>query len=302
MTQIEDLSPRLLIDLFRDRFHPKKSLGQHLLVDSEVIDHTIKLACKSDNKPLEGKKILEIGPGAGSLTLGLLKEKSKVFAIEIDDDAISHLDRIFKNIDGDFELIHGDALSVKWPEGIKKIISNIPYQISSPILSKIGQYHSQNPLESIILLIQDEFASRMAMSDGEYDMGPLGLNLWLDFNIILDKKVHPSSFIPQPKVNSRLIIMEPVNREETKELDKNLFRIITKHCFSNRRRKISTLLSKVPSRLSRVRNWHKSRWKNKIKNILNYNPPGFDSGWTDLRPDRLTVQQWIILVKEIGKP
>ena len=67
------------------------------------------------------------------------------------------------------------------------------------------------------------------MSDGEYDMGPLGLNLWLDFNIILDKKVHPSSFIPQPKVNSRLIIMEPVNREETKELDINLFRLITKH-------------------------------------------------------------------------
>ena len=301
MTQLEDLSPRLLVDLFRDRFSSKKSLGQHLLIDSEVIDHTIKLASNSNNNPLYGKKILEIGPGAGSLTLGLLKAKSQVFAIEIDDDAISHLDRVFKNIDGEFEIIHGDALSIKWPEGITQIISNIPYKISSPILSKIRQYHSKNPLESIILLIQDEFASRMAMSDGEYDMGPLGLNLWLDFNIILDKKVSPSSFIPQPKVNSRLILMEPVKREETKELDRNLFKIITKHCFSNRRRKIRTLLSQVPSRISRVRDWHKSRWNDKIKQVLTNNPPGFDSGWTDLRPDRLSIEQWIILVKEISK-
>jgi len=301
MTKLEDLSYRLLVDLFRDRFHSKKSLGQHLLIDSEIIDHTINLASNSDNQTLNGQTVLEIGPGAGSLTLGLLKAESRVIAIEIDEDAIAHLNRIFNKIDGDFELFHGDALTIKWPDGITNIISNIPYQISSPILSKIGQYHTKNPLESVILLIQDEFASRMAMSDGQYDMGPLGLNLWLDFNIILDKKVSPSSFIPQPKVNSRLIIMEPIKRKETKELDKQLFRIVTKHCFSNRRRKISTLLSNVPSRISRVRNWHKSRWKNSVNNVLQYNPPGFESGWTDLRPDRFTVEQWIILVKEISK-
>ena len=93
-----------------------------------------------------------------------------------------------------------------------------------------------------------------------YDVGPLGLNLWLDFDVFLDNRVPPNSFSPSPRVNSRFVVLKPITRTCTKGVNKQLFRVITKHCFANRRRKMKTLLSNPPTRISRVTGWHKERW------------------------------------------
>ena len=262
---MDDLDPRLLVDLLRDQIIPDKSLGQHFLLDKKVISRSIEI-CSEEGFPLNSKsKVLEIGPGPGSLTLYLLRTEAKVAGIEIDEDAVSHLKRVFGNADNKLELILGDALKLNWPSDLTHIVANLPYQISSPVLEKIQQYHSITPLKAIVLLVQDEFAERMSM-DHFGSLSPLGLSLWLDFDVTLDRKVPGGAFSPAPRINSRLVSLTPVDRsQENGEISRKMFKLITQHCFSSRRKKIRTLLSQVPRRISRIRGWHKSRWKASIE-------------------------------------
>ena len=297
---MDDLDPRLLVDLLRDQIIPDKSLGQHFLLDKKVISRSIEI-CSEEGFPLNSKsKVLEIGPGPGSLTLYLLRTEAKVTGIEIDEDAVSHLKRVFGNADNKLELILGDALKLNWPSDLTHIVANLPYQISSPVLEKIQQYHSITPLKAIVLLVQDEFAERMSM-DHFGSLSPLGLSLWLDFDVTLDRKVPGGAFSPAPRINSRLVSLTPVDRsQENGEISRKMFKLITQHCFSSRRKKIRTLLSQVPRRISRIRGWHKSRWKASIEAILLDPPEGISNDWFDNRPDVFEPEEWVIIANRIS--
>ena len=300
MEPLDGLDTRLLVDLLRDRINPSKSLGQHYLVDDEVIERTIRLT-EEFNSPLsDDSHVLEVGPGPGSLTLALLRSDSNVTAIEIDKGSVEHLTRVFRESKESLTLEEADAVSERWPKGITHVISNLPYQISSPIVDRITKYHSVEPIQLSILLVQEEFAQRMAMFSAPYDIGPLGLNLWLDFDVSMDMKVSPSSFSPSPRVQSRLVVLKPASRPEAEGTNKQLFRIITRHCFSNRRRKIRTLLSKPPSRISRVSGWHRDRWKRSASKLLSSNHPELEDGWADLRPENLEPIDWVTIVAAIS--
>ena len=300
MEPLDGLDTRLLVDLLRDRINPSKSLGQHYLVDDEVIERTVRLT-EEFNSPLsDDSHVLEVGPGPGSLTLALLRSDSNVTAIEIDKESVEHLTRVFRESKESLTLEEADAVSERWPKGITHVISNLPYQISSPIVDRITKYHSVEPIQLSILLVQEEFAQRMAMFSAPYDIGPLGLNLWLDFDVSMDMKVSPSSFSPSPRVQSRLVVLKPASRPEAEGTNKQLFRIITRHCFSNRRRKMRTLLSKPPSRISRVSGWHRDRWKRSASKLLSSNHPELEDGWADLRPENLEPIDWITIVAAIS--
>jgi len=300
MESLEGLGTRLLVDLLRDRISPSKTLGQHYLVDEEVIERTIRLT-EEFNTPLSSNShVLEVGPGPGSLTLELLRSQSNVTAIEIDKQSVEHLERVFGGKECPLILEEADAVSERWPEGITHVISNLPYQISSPIVDRITKYHSSEPIQLSILLVQEEFAHRMAMFSAPYDIGPLGLNLWLDFDVSLDRRVSPSSFSPSPRVQSRLVVLKPAIRPEAEGTNKQLFRIITRHCFSNRRRKMRTLLSKSPSRISRVSGWHRERWSKSVTKLLSSKLSDLDGGWADLRPENLEPIDWITITDEIS--
>ena len=300
MEPLDGLDTRLLVDLLRDRINPSKSLGQHYLVDDEVIERTVRLT-EEFNSPLsDDSHVLEVGPGPGSLTLALLRSDSNVTAIEIDKGSVEHLTRVFRESKESLTLEEADAVSERWPKGITHVISNLPYQISSPIVDRITKYHSAEPIQLSILLVQEEFAQRMAMFSAPYDIGPLGLNLWLDFDVSMDMKVSPSSFSPSPRVQSRLVVLKPASRPEAEGTNKQLFRIITRHCFSNRRRKMRTLLSKPPSRISRVSGWHRDRWKKSASKLLSSNHPELEDGWADLRPENLEPKDWITIVAAIS--
>ena len=300
MEPLGGLDTRLLVDLLRDRISPSKSLGQHYLVDDEVIERTIRLTEEFDSPLSDDSHVLEVGPGPGSLTLALLRSDSNVTAIEIDKKSVKHLKRVFRESKESLTLEEADAVSERWPKGITHVISNLPYQISSPIVDRITKYHSTEPIQISILLVQEEFAQRMAMFSAPYDIGPLGLNLWLDFDVSMDMKVSPSSFSPSPRVQSRLVVLKPASRPEAEGTNKQLFRIITRHCFSNRRRKMSTLLSKPPSRISRVSGWHRDRWKKSASKLLSSNHPELEDGWADLRPENLEPKDWITIVAAIS--
>ena len=299
MALFNDLDARLLVDLLRDRIKPQKSLGQHFLVDEKIILRSIEIASEF-KKPLSSQShILEIGPGPGSLTLELLRSNARLTALEIDNESVSHLKRVFPNLEDRFILNEQDALIGNWPSDITHLISNLPYQISSPVLEKIQNHHLINPISIIILLVQDEFAERMAMK--RYDTrGPLGMSLWLDFNVYLDRKVPSNCFSPAPRVNSRLVILLPTEREKLSIIDRKLFRIIVKHCFSNKRRKIRTSLSKPPKRLNRVKGWHKEKWINTISNVFSKNIDNLPEDWLDLRPEDFEPEHWAILTNTIS--
>ena len=300
MDGLDDLDTRLLVDLLRDHSDPRKSLGQHYLVDDQVIDRTMGIPSEFSEQPSRDSHILEVGPGPGSLTLALLRTHARVTAIEIDEESVAHLGRVFGNRTTSLLIREADAVKESWPEGITHVISNLPYQISSPIIERITRYNASDGIKLAIILVQEEFAHRMAMSSPPHDIGPLGLSLWLDFDVFLDRKVPPSSFSPSPRVNSRLVVMKPVNREEASGINKRLFRMVTKHCFSNRRRKLRTLLSKTPSRISRINGWHKDRWAKASSEILSSESTKMASDWADMRPENLDPSDWVTIVSELS--
>ena len=293
---MDDLDIRLLVDLLRDRITPDKGLGQHFLIDESVVDRSIELANSSHS--LSDSRVIEIGPGAGSLTLGLLRAGAIVSAFEVDEEAISHLARVFNGANGRLEVINQDALQADWPENATHIVANIPYQISSPLLDRIQKHHSKHPFTSVVLLVQDEFAERMMNNRNDTASGPLSLSLWLDFDAELDTKVPPHCFSPAPRVSSRLVRLNPAAREL--DIDRRLFRTITSHCFANKRRKMRTLLSQTPRRLSRNKGWHKGRWKDVIDAIFESSPDGMSQDWQNLRPENLKTSDWVLLSKSIS--
>ena len=300
MDGLDDLDTRLLVDLLRDHSDPRKSLGQHYLVDDQVIDRTMEIPGEFSEQLSRGSHVLEVGPGPGSLTLALLRSHAKVTAIEIDKESVAHLERVFGDRENTLLIQEADAVEEKWPEGITHVISNLPYQISSPIIERITRYNASEGIKLAIILVQEEFAHRMAMSTPPYDIGPLGLSLWLDFDVFLDRKVPPSSFSPSPRVNSRLVVMKPLNREEASGIDKRLFRMVTKHCFANRRRKLRTLLSKPPTRISRINGWHKDRWEKASSEIISTGSTRLASDWADMRPENLDPLDWVTIVSELS--
>jgi 16S rRNA (adenine1518-N6/adenine1519-N6)-dimethyltransferase len=280
---------RFLVDLLRDRHPVVHELGQHYLVDTSVLNAAIELAGDITNQ-----HILEIGCGPGSLTHHLLHAGARVSAIEIDEGSLEHMQRHFKEeIESEkLTIFAGDALTVKWPENIDAIVANIPYQISSPLLERMQREVRACPA---VLLVQDEFAERMAMSIPPLDRGPLGLSLWLDYDIEMGRRVPPSCFSPQPRVTSRLIRLEPINRLVSldSDIDRRMFRQVTSQCFGDRRRKLRNLLKRAPRRLSRIPGWHRERWQGAI-NSLQPHP------LMDERPDMLEPEDWLALCAQIS--
>ena len=279
---------RLLVDLLRDRHPVVHELGQHYLVDTSVLNGAIELAGDISNQ-----HILEIGCGPGSLTHHLLLAGARVSAIEIDEGSLEHMQRHFdEEIESkQLTLFAGDALTVKWPENIDAIVANIPYQISSPLLERMQREVRAIPA---VLLVQDEFADRMAMSIPPLDRGPLGLSLWLDYDIEIGRRVPPSCFSPQPRVTSRLIRLEPINRliSLNSKVDRRMYRQVTSQCFSDRRRKLRNLLKRAPRRLSRIPGWHRSRWQGAIYSLQAH--PLMEE-----RPDMLEPEDWLIICAQI---
>ena len=280
---------RLLVDLLRDRNPVVRELGQHYLVDTSVLNAAIELA-----GDISEQHILEIGCGPGSLTHHLLRAGARVSAIEIDEGSLEHMQRHFEEeIESEqLTLFLGDALTVEWPRDIDAIVANIPYQISSPLLERMQREVRTIPA---VLLVQDEFADRMAMAIGPLDRGPLGLSLWLDYDIEMGRGVPPSCFSPQPRVTSRLIRLEPIDRLAAMDsgIDRRMFRQITSQCFSDRRRKLRNLLKRAPRRLSRIPGWHRERWKGAIDSLLNH--PLMEE-----RPDMLEPEDWLDLCTQIS--
>ncbi len=231
------------------KFRAKKRLGQNFLINPDVIN---KILSNVNNEDI----ILEIGPGLGFVTEKLVEKAKKVVAVELDDDAIKVLE---KNLAGqnNFSLIHADILKTnlkdifqdEYEHGAKiKVVANIPYYITSPIiaylLGEIDEINNENRglISEIILMVQYEVAKRIVADQNsqnkEYGMLSILSNFWADSSIIM--KVGAKSFYPSPKVDSAIVRIK-INDEPKCEITPYLKRTI-KACFLSRRKNIKNSL------------------------------------------------------------
>ena len=227
------------------KFKAKKSLGQNFLVDDKVIDFIANFAQKED-------EILEIGPGLGFVTEQLVQNAKKVIALEIDKDAINVLNKNLSNF-SNFHLFEKDILKTninELPFENKKIkvIANIPYYITSPILVHLlGEideltHKNRDKISEIILMVQLEVANRIVANENsqnkEYGQLSILSQMFCDVEII--KKVPKNCFSPSPKVDSALVKFK-VNQNPKVTITKLLKRTV-KAIFMARRKNIKNSL------------------------------------------------------------
>lgn len=257
-----------------------RNLGQHFLVEEVHLEAIVELA-----GDLSGRTVLEIGPGPGTLTEHLLRAGAVVHAIEIDPVAVEHLQANFapELSNGSLTLDEGDALTAAWPERIDAVVSNIPYQISSPLIGALEQHRQRHGApDVVVVLVQEEFAERLTIATPA-DRGSLGVCTALGWSSSMERRVPPGSFRPPPAVMSRVCVLRPI--EHPSEVDHRLIRQTVHAAFHHRRRKLRTSLRRPPRRLSRLPGWHAARWKAALASMD-------DDPVLDLRPEDLTVSEW----------
>ena len=209
-----------------------KNLGQNYLIDKNKRDQIINFG-----NITQDDVVLEIGTGIGTLTIELAKKAKKVIAIEQDSNISEILNQRLKEekIDN-VEVINEDALKIEFPK-FNKIVSNLPYQISSPITFKFLDYD----FDLAVLMYQKEFADRMNGEVGSKNYSRLSAMLYFKCDIKKLTDVSCESFIPKPKVDSTVISLTP---KESK-LDKDEFEVyskFTKALFQHRNKKIRNAL------------------------------------------------------------
>lgn len=209
-----------------------KNLGQNYLIDKNKRDQIINFADLSKEDV-----VLEIGSGIGTLTIELAKRAKKVIAVEQDSNICEILNqRLKKEKIDNVELINEDALKIEFPK-FNKIVSNLPYQISSPITFKFLDYD----FDLAILMYQKEFAQRMNGEVGSKNYSRLSAMLYFKCNVKTLTDVSCESFIPKPKVDSTVISLTPKESEIAPD-EFEVYSKFTKALFQHRNKKIRNAL------------------------------------------------------------
>lgn len=201
---------------------PSKKHGQNFLTDKNTADWIVQQA---DIQPHE--KILEIGPGLGILTERLAKLTDNLVAVELDKRLAQHVREKFK-----IQVIQDDVLKIELPP-FHKVVSNLPYQISSPITFKLLDIE----FDKGILMYQKEFAQHLVAQPGERAYSRISVMAGYRADCKIIKNVPKGCFHPVPKIDSAIV--EIVPREADFEvLDDASFRLIVRALFSHKNRKV----------------------------------------------------------------
>lgn len=175
-------------------------LGQHFLFDPSILGRIADAAVAGPDE-----RVLEIGPGKGTLTRELVKRTAHVTAIELDRGLANALQEQAAGAEGSVTVIQGDALKVEWPP-VDVICGNIPYQITSPLIERA----LAPPLpRRIVFLMQREVADRLAAHAGERDYSALSAGVQLVAEVVRLFVVKAGAFRPPPKVESTVVRITP---------------------------------------------------------------------------------------------
>lgn len=230
-------SPKGMQQLLQDnQFKFKKNFGQNFIVDENIIKAII-----SKSKIDQDTCILEIGPGAGSLTYHLAKVSKIVVCYEIDLTLKKILDRNLSNFNN-IDIIYEDFLKANVKDKLTKykfkklyVVANLPYYITTPIIMKIIE--DELPVDKIIVMVQKEVGDRFKAQIGTKDYSSLSvfLNYYYDIKKLMD--ISKNVFIPKPNVDS--IIVQFTKKKELMDLkDKSLFFKLIRDSFKYKRKNL----------------------------------------------------------------
>jgi len=219
---------------------PKKRLGQHFLVDRNILNKVIRTA-------QVGKEdiVLEVGPGLGEMTLALARLAKHVIAVEIDSKLVTILKEKLKDY-GNVEVVKSDILKVDFKNFYKregqpiKVVANLPYQISTPLLFHFIEL--KEFFSTLTLMLQKEVAERMVAPPGGKDYGPLSIFVQSFLDISIRFFIKPSAFFPPPKVESAVVHMVWKEKPMIEVKDEEWFKRVVKACFSYRRKTLANAL------------------------------------------------------------
>jgi 16S rRNA (adenine1518-N6/adenine1519-N6)-dimethyltransferase len=222
-----------------DTIRAKKSLGQNFLKDPHYLR---RIADAAQVGPLD--QVLEIGPGLGHLTRVLTERAKNVLAIEVDDRLIPILQNEFSSVQN-FELLHADALEYDFGslKGRWKVVANLPYYISTPIIQKLIAHRTK--FISLTLMLQKEVAERLAAPPGGKEYGYL--SVLVQYNAIprIEFKVPPGAFTPQPEVDSVVLTLLMRDQPAVVVKDEEFFIRVIKAAFSQRRKTLRNALKQL---------------------------------------------------------
>ncbi|MDD5299377.1 MAG: 16S rRNA (adenine(1518)-N(6)/adenine(1519)-N(6))-dimethyltransferase RsmA [Gallionella sp.] len=217
----------------------KKKFGQNFLVDEQVVADIIGAI-----RPEAEDHMVEIGPGLGALTRPLLKRLNHLHVVEIDRDIIARLEHDYPQDNPESKLtIHaGDALEfdIATLPAPLRIVGNLPYNISSPLLFHFATYAGR--IRDMHFMLQNEVVERMVAAHSTPEYGRLSVMLQYRFNMEKLLDVPPESFRPAPKVNSAIVRMVPLPAGEIQVRDEKLFSAIVGAAFGQRRKTLRNTL------------------------------------------------------------
>lgn len=249
------LNTKKIIETFNVR--PIKSLGQNFLVDNNVIQKIISVS-EIDKDDV----IVEVGPGVGSLTYQLAQIGSKIIAVEIDKYLIPLLNENLKQF-SNVQIINSDILKLNLNEVLDsskniKIISNLPYYITTPVIMKFIEEDLN--IDLMVLMMQKEVARRIVATPGTKDYGVLSVIIQYYSMPEIMFNVSNNCFIPKPEVESSVIKLKINKTPPVKVYNKQIFFKTIKASFEQRRK---TLLNSL------CNSKHFNKSKEEMKVILN---------------------------------
>lgn len=256
----------LIALLKRENLYTEKKFGQNFLFNTRIIE---KIIAAAELQPID--TVVEVGPGLGILTMELAQQAGRVISIEKDDKLIPYLKRTFHDFNN-LEILHQDVLDSQPPTGSYKVVANIPYYITSPIISHFLQNQQGNRPSLMILLTQLEVAQKICAEDGEHTVLSLQTQLFAKPQIVA--KVSPGNFLPAPQVDSAILKLETLKQPQLEDTEK--FLVIIKKAFSQKRKTLA-------NSLNGLFDLNKKAWEELLEKC-GISPM--------VRPQTLTFQEW----------
>lgn len=255
------------------RHSPRKRFGQNFLQQGHIITDIVQAI-----NPKAEDNMLEIGPGLGALTLPLLRQLKHLTAIEIDRDLQKYLMEL-PATQGKLTLIPADALTVDYSQfgPCLRVIGNLPYNISTPLLIHLLQYLPH--IEDMYFMLQKEVVERMAAPHGTKAYGRLSVMLQYHCDVEHLFNVPPEAFDPQPKVDSAIVRLIPYSTPPFEAVEKEHLERIVASSFAMRRKTLN----------------------NNLKGIISasqLHDLGIDGG---KRPEQISIAEYVQLAKFVSK-
>ncbi|WP_018999616.1 16S rRNA (adenine(1518)-N(6)/adenine(1519)-N(6))-dimethyltransferase RsmA [Megamonas rupellensis] len=227
--------------LQRFGIHMSKRLGQNFLIDANIVQGIVDAANVQEND-----RVLEIGPGIGTLTQALAETGAEVTCVELDKrlpEVLAHTLEAYDNV----RVIQGDILKVNIPEimGDKpfKVVANLPYYITTPIIMALLEKHL--PITDIVVMVQKEVAERMAAQPGGKTYGALSVAVQYYTVPEIALYVPPRSFMPPPEVDSVVVNCKVRQIPAVELIDEKMFFRVVKAAFGQRRKTLNNALKSM---------------------------------------------------------